>query len=237
MDSITYIRNFDVSKVEYGEPKLLDSGMKAVPMSHNNSPIIIQTPQCYLPYGINTYTNDSNIIESYEVNLSFKDMNERETLKMFYDKMTDLDKKNITQTLRNSQQFLKMKNTTQDVVNALYTPVVKHPKDKNTGEIIDKYPPTFKIKIPSKSGKPTCEIYDENKLLIDNINDLHTKGAKVIAIIQCSGLWIINGKLGCSWKLVQMQIFTNPKITGFAIKMDDDDMLLESSDDDEDEDN
>lgn len=233
MDSITFIRNFDVSKVEYGEPKLLDSGMKAVPMTCNNAPIIIQTPQCFLPYGINSYTNDANMVESYEVNMSFKDMNERDTLKMFYDKMTELDKKNISQALKNSQQYLRMKTTTPDVIDALYTRVVKHPKDKNTGEIIDKYPPTFKIKMPSKAGKLTCQVYDENKLLVENVNDLHTKGAKVIAIIQCSGLWIISGKIGCSWKLVQMQIFTNPKITGFAIKMDEDDMLLESSEDED----
>ena len=87
--------------------------------------------------------------------------------------------------------------------------------------------------MPSKAGKLTCQVYDENKLLVENVNDLHTKGAKVIAIIQCSGLWIISGKIGCSWKLVQMQIFTNPKITGFAIKMDEDDMLLESSEDED----
>ena len=230
---IQSIRDFDVSKVKYGEPKVLESTMKAIPISVNDNPIFLQIPQCVAPYGMNCYNNDSG--DSYDINVSFKDMDSRETLKIFYNKISEFDKRNVDQAIKNSQTYLKKpSNTSRDVVEALYTTMIKYPKDKDTGEITDKYPPTFKLKIPTKQGQFNCDFYDENKEKITNILDVNTKGAKVVAIIQCTGLWVINGKFGCTWKVVQMQVFSTKELVGFAIKQEADD-LLDSSDEEDDD--
>ena len=230
-EMISFIRDFNLSDIKYGEVKVLDSGMKSIPMFCNDAPIIIQTPQCYAPYGINCYSNESS--DSFVVDLSFRDKETRKSLKMLYDKFTELDQKNIQQGFNQSQQYFKKKHNSLEIVEALYSPIIKHPKDKTTGEITDMYPPTLKIKIPSKLGKLNCELFDEKENKIEDYREIQTKGAKMIAIIQCSGLWIAGGKIGCSWKLIQMQIFSSPKISNFAIKYDEDDNLESSDDDDE----
>ena len=59
--------------------------------------------------------------------------------------------------------------------------------------------------MPFKDGKFIPDVYDGSKNLMD-LNDIETKGANIVAIIQCLGLWVAGGKYGCSWKILQMRI-------------------------------
>ena len=136
MYNIQFVRDLDINSIQYGDMKILDSGMKAIPILIDGNPIIIQTPECIAPYGINCYKNDTG--DSYALDLSFRDMDNRPTLYMLYDKLEMLDHKNVNEALKNSQNWLK-KKASKDVIEALYTPIIKHAKDKDTGEITNKY--------------------------------------------------------------------------------------------------
>ena len=65
------------------------------------------------------------------------------------------------------------------------------------------------------------------------------KDTKCKMLLQCSGVWIINGKFGCSWKAVQMRI-EQPKnlIEDYAFDDSDDDNddknIISSSEEEED---
>jgi hypothetical protein len=137
-----------------------------------------------------------------------------------------------TPLIRRQWTWLKKQYKSVDVVEALYTPMVKHAKD-------DKYPPTFKLSLPHNGSQFTCDVYDGNRNLVD-IANLETKGARVSAIIQCVGIWIAGSKYGCSWKVLQMKITPPSSIKGYAFKElnekvedeveDDEDNVSESDD-------
>lgn len=239
MESIILPANLEVSSVSYSAPRTLDNGGRSIYVSLNRSPIVLQTPEMVAPYGISNWNDDGKGPDKYSLDLSFKGKEGRENLNTFFEKMVALDKKLVRDGVDNSMTWLKKKYNSVDVVEALYTPMVKYAKDKTTGEITDKYPPTFKLKIPFNNGSFQCEVYDtkRNSLnLRDLIDNGSLKGAKVTAIIQCLGIWVAGGKYGCSWKVLQMRVSMPQAIKGYAFKELEDDKAEESDiEDDEDD--
>jgi hypothetical protein len=107
-----------------------------------------------------------------------------------------------------------------DVVEALFNPMLKYSKDKATGDYDLTKAPTLKVKIPKWEGAWKSEIYDEDgcKLFPSATNtnvtpvDYLKKGSMVMCLIQCVGIWIVNGNFGVGWKLVQA-VVQKPKPT------------------------
>jgi len=234
MDSIILPADLVVSNVSYGAPRNLDNGGRAIYMSFNKSPIVLQTPEMVAPYGVSNWNDNKHTLD-----LSFKGKETRENLNTFFEKMVALDKKLVQDGLQNSMTWLKKTYKTVDAVEALYTPMVKYAKDKNTGEITDKYPPTFKLKIPFSNNAFQCQVYDTKRQPIDIKQLIDTnafKGAKVTAIIQCLGIWVAGGKFGCSWKVLQMRVSPPQTIKGYAFKELEDDKADDSDIEDDDDD-
>jgi hypothetical protein len=206
-------------------------------MNLNRSPIVLQTPEMVVPYNVSNWNDDGKGPDKYTLDLSFKGKEGRENLNTFFEKVVALDKKLVQDGVDNSMTWLKKKYNSVDVVEALYSPMVKYAKDKTTGEITDKYPPTFKLKIPSSNGSFQCEVYD-NKRKPVNLKELIDsgafKGAKVTAIIQCQGIWVAGGKYGCSWKVLQMRVSPPQTIKGYAFKELEDDKVEDSDIEDDD---
>jgi Family of unknown function (DUF5871) len=230
MTSITLAKDFDFSKLSYNDPRMLDNGGKVVYVSYNKAPLIIQTPDMNAPFGMQKWSED-NRDDKYSLDLSFRGKDTRPSLQAFYDLLEGLDKKLVEDGFKNQQTWFRgRKYGNAEVLEALYTPLIRHPKDKNTGEITDKYPASFKIKVPTKDGKFMCEVFDEKRNAVD-LNTINTKGAKVGAIIQFSGLWFAGGKFGSSWKVVQMKVTPSQSIRGFAFKEDPDDKVEDDLED------
>lgn len=230
---------FDVSKMTVGNVKSLDNGGKIVYISHNEKPLIVQTPEMTVPFGMSRWNADGTGagggVDKYTIELSFKDRETRPSLSKFFDMMGTVDKFMLNSAIENSQAWFKKKYSTTEIVDALYTPCVKFPKDKATGEITDKYPPTFRLSLPFRNGAFAVETFDNDKNKI-NLLDVETKGSKITAIIQLSGVWLAGGKFGCSWKVLQMRVVPPSTIKGFAFQDIDEDKLVDSDiDDDEQE--
>lgn len=236
MDSIVLPSNLNVPSITYSAPRTLDNGGRAIYMSLNRSPIVIQTPEMVAPYGVNNWNDDGKGPDKYTLDLSFKGKEAREKLNIFFEKMLALDKKLMEDGVENSTTWLKKKIASVEVIEALYTPIVKYAKDKATGEITDKYPPSMKMKLPYINGEFKCEVYDTKrnvvslKQLIDNGS---LKGAKVTAIIQCQGIWVAGGKYGCSWKVLQMRVSPPQAIKGYAFRDIEDEKTNDSDIDDD----
>ena len=238
MDSIVLPSNLNVANISYIAPRTLDNGGRAVYMNLNRSPIVIQTPEMVTPFGVSNWNDDGKGPDKYTLDLSFKGKESREKLNEFFEKMTALDKKLVQDGVVNSMTWLKKKISSTDVVEALYTPIVKYAKDKSTGEVTDKYPPSMKLKLPFINGAFQCEVYDTKRRLV-NLKELidngSLKGAKVTAIIQCQGLWVAGGKYGCSWKVLQMRVSPPQTIKGYAFKDIEDDKANDSDIEDDNE--
>jgi hypothetical protein len=194
IDSVTFS-----SMLSYGQPKIMDNGGKFINVFYDKKPLIIQTPEMTTPFGMHTWSgaDSATVVEKFSLDLSFKNKESRKSLAAFFDIITALDKKLIQDTLENSTQWLNKKISTEAVVDALYTPLIKYAKDKNTGEINNNYPPTFRVSLPYKNGNFQCMIFDNNKEEID-IKSIETKHSKVTSIIECTGIWVAGGKFGCS---------------------------------------
>jgi hypothetical protein len=210
MDSIVLPSDFDVSLITYSEPRVLDNGGKVVYVSFNKKKLIMQTTEMMDPVRLSKWNNELKANDKYSLDLSFKGRDSREVLNKFYDGLKSFDKKLVEDGLNHCQAWLKKQYKSLDVVEALYTPIVKHAKD-------DKYPPTFKLSLPHNGSQFTCDVYDGNRNLVD-IANMETKGARVSAIIQCVGIWIAGSKYGCSWKVLQMKITPPSSIKGYAFK-------------------
>ena len=168
----------------------------------------------FAPFGISSFNNDGGKPEDYAMNLSFQGMNERKSVKKLYDMLEQIDKANIQEGFKNCSSWLnKKKVNSTDVVEALYTPIIREPAS-------DKYSPTFKMKLPYYDDMFKTQFYDKNGDVMNMKNYLNgqTKGSKCKAVIMCAGIWLIGGKFGCSWQCVQMECIMPEKLTGYVIK-------------------
>ena len=215
MSSIIIPSEFDVSKLTYGEIKRMDNGGKMISIGYNNQPLIVQTCECYAPFGMQCYQNDDGKAPSYSLDLSFKDMDKRKPLKQLYKMFEQLDQKNLDMGMQNATTWLSQKKVpkTIDVIEALYSPSIKVAND-------EKYPSTFKFKLPFRNGSLMCDVYDKNHNMIDllKMEDNKTKGAKCTALIQCTGIWVAASKFGMSWKCVQLKCCVREGFSGFCLQ-------------------
>jgi hypothetical protein len=148
----------------------------------------------------------------YEMALQFpSDEYKNEDTDLFLKNMMEFEKKIKDDAITYSKDWFGKVHKSEDVINALWTPMLKYSKDKATGEPDMKKAPTVRIKIPIWEGVWKCEIYDEdgNKMFPNAENPCMTpldylqKGINLAAVIQCGGLWFANGKFGMTWKLIQ----------------------------------
>ncbi len=240
--SVLLPKQIDVSKIKYSEVKVLKSGSKSIYVNHNGSKLFVQTPVMSLPYGVNDNskfadTDDKKSDEKkYDLTLSFANMQDNAKVKQFFDKLKELEEKLIDDAFSNRQAWFKNNfNNNKDVVSTMFTPVIKHHKSKDTGEIDDKYPPTLKVKIPynAKEDKFEFDAYDmdNNEVSFATILD-NLKGGKAQLIIQLNGIWFAGGMFGVSWKIVSGK-FQQNNVNKIAFVVDSD---AEDNGDDDDDD-
>jgi hypothetical protein len=224
----------------------MKSGAKSIYINYNGAKVNLQTPILNIPYGVNDNMQFIKKDEArkdeerkYDITVSFKGMEENPKIKQFHDKMKELEQKIIDDAFTNRLVWFKNNYSgNKDVVSNMFTPIVKHDKDKVTGEYANKYPPTFKAKIPYNSleNKFEFDCYDMDNNEI-NFNDIlsNLKGGKAQFIIQLSGIWFSAGMFGCSWKIVssKFQQINTSKITFVA---DSDDELVNANDEDDEDD-
>ena len=137
----------------------------------------------------------------------------------FLNNMIALEERIKSNALVYSKEWLGKVHKSLEVVDALWTPMLKYPKDKNTGEYDRTKKPTLRVKVPQWDGVWKAEIYDEDgsKLFPCSDNaltpvDYLKKGVNIMCLIQFAGIWFVNGKFSASWKLVQA-VVQKPRAT------------------------
>ena len=222
----------------------MKSGAKSVYINYGNDKLTIQTPALYLPYGISPPYSEKEkkddqpvekVVPGSALDVSFRGMDENDKIKQLYDKLKEIENKIVDDAFTNRELWFKDDfDNNKAFCKKLFSPIIKIDKDPNTGKELGKYPPTFKAKIPFdlKTEQCTMDCYDmQNEEL--NINDVfkNLKGAKVVMIVQLTGLWMAGGKYGCSWKVCtgKFQLSQNVKVT--FIKDSDEDVEDDEEDD------
>ena len=212
----------DVSKITFASPKNLDTGGKMIPVYHDGKPFIVQTPAMVSPYGMSKWPGDRGV-DKYNLDLTLNPNDPQ--VAQFFELLKSIDEKLIEEGVANSLNWFKKKQG-KEIIEALYSPLVRYSKDKETGEISNKYHPIFRLNVPYRDGKFACEAYNNKREQIDLAATIDKfKQANVQAIVQCSGIWIAGGKFGCNFKILQMKInSTKSSIKEYAFIDDEDDV-------------
>jgi hypothetical protein len=236
-------KQFNVDKIKYSEMKVMKSGAKSIYVNYQGAKINIQTPLLNIPYGVNDnmqFIKDDpkrkDETQKYDITVSFKGIDENQKIKVFHDKLIELENKILEDAFTNRVAWFKNNfDGNKGTVSNMFSRIIRRDKDKETGMFADKYPPTFKAKIPydSSEDKFDFDSYDMDNNEIDFKDYVsNLKGGKAQFIIQLNGIWFSAGMFGCSWKIVsaKFQKVNSSKIT--FVKDSDDDNVDEDDEDD-----
>ena len=212
--------DLNASCIGFNKPRINPSGGKNIGVLNAkvNQPMRLEMP-LVLTWGANEWVDEQSGKRSYDMALQFGDPeyasdDEKqclENVKMF--------ERTIKQkAVENCKEWFNKAKMSEEVVDALFTPMLRYPKDKETGEPDLSRSPTMKIKFNYWDEVFKCEVYDmRGECLFPNPESdstpisLIAKGCHVKTIVQCGGVWFAAGKFGVTWKLVQAMV--KPKAT------------------------
>jgi hypothetical protein len=215
---------FNAKNIKYSQPKVNSQGGKSVNIlnSATNSYLRLGTP-VMLTWGASDFVdpNTGKGNGKFEMSLQFpSDEYKNADTEAFLKNMIELETRIKDDALTKSKDWFGKVHKNAEVVDALWTPMLKYPKDKVTGEYDMTKSPTLRVKLPTWEGVWKSEIYDEEGVSlfpdtarpnVTPLDYLH-KGTQLSGLIQCGGIWFANGKFGITWKLIQA-VVQKPKET------------------------
>ena len=212
-----------------------------------------------LTWGVNEWVDEQSGSVKYDMALQF-DPQKSDSQDKFLSAMKDFQEKVANDAVTNCKKWFG-KKMSREVVDALMYPMLKYPKDKETGEPDHSRNPTMKLKVPFWEGRFNVEIYgmDRNPLYLppkygkgaegNKANgqdatstpvDFVPKASHVKGLIRCNGMWFAGGKCGVTWQLVQIQVRPPTRLVGsgnchIMDDSDDDDIVADLDKKDEEE--
>jgi len=214
---------FNTNDIKYTAPKATAQGAKSVNILNKSTKrgLVLSTP-LMLTWGASDFIDEKTGQSDGKFSMSLQFPSEEyqtEDTSSFLKNMKALEDKIKTDALIYSKEWFGKVHKSLEVVEALWTPMLKYSKDKVTGEYDYSKPPTIKIKIQQWDNVWKTEIYDEDgeRLFPSSVNNLTPldylkRGSNVMCLIQFAGIWFVNGKFSASWKLVQA-VVQKPKAT------------------------
>lgn len=250
MSSPVLPKSVNVNSIKYSEVKVLKSGAKTVYTNYSTGKLRIQTPVMYLPYGVNEggYEDknakpDPSKVEKkdkkFDITLSFKGHEENSKIADFLNKVKEIETKIIDDAYEYRQAWFKDDfDNNKAILARLFSPNIKVDKDKTTGKVVGKYPPTIRFKLPydNENDKFNFNSYNMNGEAIDLLDIItKLKGGKAQLIVELNSIWFAGGKFGCTWKLITGKF--QRSITNDCNFIDDSDTeKIKDDDEEEDED-
>lgn len=198
----------------YGKTRVNKSGGKNVPLRNaaTKKTLYLSTP-LMLTWGVNENDYDGSGKFSYDMSLQFpreQDSNFNDATKGFLAGLIELETQIKADAIKNSKDWFNKSKMSAEVVDALWSPMLKYPKNQATGEPDTTRAPTLRVKLPFWDEQFTCELYDTSGQQVfpdestdDTPKDLVQKGQNVALVIECGGIWFANGKFGVTWRLLQ----------------------------------
>ena len=221
--------------MKYTKPKVNSVGGRSVGIVNSKTSTVLNlSSPLMLTWGVQSFTDDKSGKVSYDLALQFPNEGfETPATKKFLENMSAFEKKIKEDAITNSKEWFSKPKMTADAVDALWTPVLKYPKNKDTLEADTSRAPTIKVKLPFWEGQwKELELYDVTMQPVfpDPSNpalspqDLIAKGSHIAVSIQCGGIWFANGKFGVTWKLFQAIVKPKMSLKGKChIKLDEED--------------
>lgn len=223
-DSIVDGTNIDVNVFSYSAPKAHSSGGKVVNLynKHFKESLTLSTP-LMLTWGAQEGQDPGTKVPNGKWTMALQFPSAEYTnadAEAFLRSMRALEAKVKSDAMANSKEWFGKEIKSAEVIDEKFNVMLRHPKKvKGSVEVDETKPPTLTVKIPQWSGVWKPEIYDEDgePLYINGKVNSHLTPLEylkpkthVICLIQCGGLWFINGKISITWNLKQA-IVQKPK--------------------------
>ena len=215
---------FNVSDIMYTTPKATPQGAKSVNILNKKTKtgLTLSTP-LMLTWGAAEFVDQATGQGDGKFTLSLQFPGkeyENEDTTSFLKNMKALEDKIKADALVYSREWFGKVHKSAEVVDALWTPMLKYSKNKATGDYDYSRAPTLRVKLPQWEGVFSSEIYSEDgdklfpKTDSPSVTPLEylKKGSNIMCLIQFAGIWFVNGKFSASWKLIQ-SVVQKPKAT------------------------
>ena len=228
----------DINNIKFSDPrKVGNNGVHVVYINYGSgmNSLYVQPPRVDLKWDP-TYYADNDENGKFTAEFALPGVGTDDQITPFHDKMKAFDELMIDKAYENRATWFKNgKKLTRDMVENVYTPMIKVSVDSETGEPDGKWPPAFKFKIKKQNSKFTCNVFDssKNQLNVDNaeaedfvdLKNVLVKGATVNLILKCVSVWLINGKFGVTWQAEQIMVTQKPSVSlrGCAFLKEEDD--------------
>jgi len=194
----------------YTKPKANNAGGKSVGILNTLSrkALYLQSP-LMMCWGANEYDNPGG--KSYDMCLQFpREEFSNPATQQFLKVLLEFEAKIKADARANSRDWLGKANMSEDVIDALFSPMLKYPKTP-AGDPDKTRSPTLKVKLPLYSGEYKFDLFDtQNNKLLTSPSETPTmmipKGSEVACILICGGVWFANGKFGVTWKAYQIVV-------------------------------
>jgi hypothetical protein len=182
-------------------PLLYSWGMQKVVIKDKNGEIQPQTGPDKYSFAIQCPANEAENPEGFA----------------FFEKIKEFEQKILQDAFAHSTEWFGKQHKSIDATEALLNRMLYYPKGDSTRA------PTFKVTVPVWENACKSEIYDMDGVKLfpmPGVNDpesmlAHIPRGDILTILQCGGLYIINGKFGVTWKLTQA-VVSKPKETVVA---------------------
>ena len=225
-DSIIDGTNINTSVFAYSAPKAHASGGKVVNLLNKyfKESLTLSTP-LILTWGAQEGQEQGSgkPTGKYTMALQFPSAEySNPDAEAFLKSMKALEAKIKADAITYSKEWFGKEIKSAEVIDEKFNVMLRHPKrSKGSAEVDESKPPTLTVKIPQWSGVWKPEIYDEDgePLYINGKVNSHLTPLEylkpkthIICLLQCGGLWFVNGKISITWNLKQA-IVQKPKQT------------------------
>ena len=220
--------NIDTTVFSYSAPKANPSGGKVVNLynKHFKESLTLSTP-LMLTWGAQEGQDQAkNTTGKFTMSLQFPSSDyTNPDAEAFLKSMRALESKIRADALTYSKEWFGKEIKSADVMEEKFNVMLRHPKkEKGSAEMDVNKPPTLTVKVPCWKGVWQSEIYDEEgtPLFLKGKSpadvtplDFLKPKTHVICLIQCGGLWFVNGKVSVTWNLKQA-IVQKPKTSSIV---------------------
>jgi len=206
---------FNSENIIYTAPKASAQGGKSVNILNKTTKttLTLSTP-LMLTWGASDFKKEGEEVGNGRFELSLQFPNEEyktPDTQAFLRNLKSFEDKIKADALVYSKEWFGKVHKSAEIIEELFTPLLKYPKNKSTGEYDYSKQPTIRVKLPQWEGVWKTEIYDEEstRLYPSSENpgvtplDYLKKGSNIACLIQFAGIWFVNGKFSASWKLLQ----------------------------------
>jgi hypothetical protein len=180
-----------------------------------------------MTWGTNEATDPvSKEVKGYDFNMQFpigEELKNNPDAQMFLDNLKGLEEKLKADAVKTSAKWFG-RAMTKEQIDVIWTPMLRYPKNKETGVEDYNKSPSLRVKIPWYDSKFMAEFYNikqepiylpnDDRFADVDVPSLIQKLANVHVMAANGGLWFVGNKFGTTWRLQQVVVENKEIISG-----------------------